>query len=847
MTRLLKEYRFLSVWFLVYTLVALGSCVLVYRYLAEQRRAILDLAALRISTDARQMAATIGGQLRIIDLGLLAITEMEGFSQSVQARDGQALARMIRPRAPLLPNFVSIQLADARGDVLYSQGSPEGFLPDIAAQSFFGRHRDALVRFEVFTHPPGAPEPRLYLSRGVEDARGRFLGAMVICVAGSSMLGQFERLNTASTDTILLYDDQLHVLASWSGAYSGRKTAFGSPADDPFLSTLDKTFFLQGGSRLLSTKDGIVATTQLTRLPFSVSVSSPTSPLLADWRTGALRTVVIVGVAFLGVTLALVYAARQFVKRSAAESDLLRSKLREALYAAMFTENPCMQLLIEPGSGRIKDANPRARAFYGFDRPGGENVFWKDIDASSRKAQEEFLATSATGEKNRHLLRHRIGTGELRNMEAYTGRIDLDGAIFIHAIVNDITPRLRATAALKEATLQAKAASKAKSEFLANMSHEIRTPMNGVGGMLQLLQTTALDEEQAEYVNIALMALNNLLGIINDILDFSKIEAGRLEIVEARVNVAELCRSVIDIFQKQILNKGLSFVLEPAPGLPDAVLADAGRLRQVLFNLIGNSLKFTDKGEIRLSVGLSREAVTDSRGKLLFMVSDTGIGIPADKLAVLFQPFTQVDGALSKKYPGTGLGLSIVKRLVGLMGGDVGIESTLGEGTTVRFTVDVGILRDEPPAAAGDPGVLTPSPRGSGPWAAAPRILLAEDDPSSRKVCLGLLARLGAEVVSARDGRQAIEQLAGNDFDLVLMDVQMPAMDGVQATEAIRGGAAGRGKASIPIIAMTAHAMAGDRERLLAAGMNDYIAKPFSATELAAAIHRVIAGNGAAG
>jgi PAS domain S-box-containing protein len=233
-----------------------------------------------------------------------------------------------------------------------------------------------------------------------------------------------------------------------------------------------------------------VATTQLTRLPLSVSVSSPTSHLLEDWRTNALRTVAIVCVALVGVTLALVYAARQFVKRSAAESDLLRSKLRGALYAAMFTENPCLQLLIEPGSGRIKDANPRAKALYGFDRPGGSDAFWKDVDASSLEAQEEFLATSATGEKNYHLLQHRIGNGELRDMEAYTGRIDLDGVIFIHAILNDITPRLRATAALKEATLQAEAASKAKSEFLANMSHEIRTPMNGVGGMLQLLQTT---------------------------------------------------------------------------------------------------------------------------------------------------------------------------------------------------------------------------------------------------------------------------------------------------------------------------------------------------------------------
>jgi len=839
MNHIPNERKFLTVWFGVYALVILGGIVLVSLYMREQRISALDLAALRISNESQQLAAHIGGQLRILDLGLLATVEMQGFAGSLQEGDVKTLARMIRRKTPLFPNLISIQLADANGDVLYSQGAEKGHLRDLAAQAFFTRHKEARISFQVFISPPMAHDSELFMSRSVEGEHGQFLGVLVICISTVDIFSEYQALKKTGPDTILLYNDRLRVLASWMrqpGEYAKNNELLTNEA---VLSLKDKVFFLQGGSHLTRTATAVLATTQLARFPFYVAVAAPTSRLLEEWRAGVKRTSLLLLAATIGVTLALLYAAKQYLRRSVIESALLRVKLREAMYAAMFTENPCMQLLIEPESGRIKDANPSARAFYGFSDSDKSDVFWENIDPGDEARQRVFLNTAASGDSY-HLLRHRVANGEMRDVEAYTGSLDIDGDNFIHAIINDVTPRLQAETALEEAKLQAEAANKAKSEFLANMSHEIRTPMNGVGGMLQLIKTTELDAEQREYVDAALTALDNLLGIINDILDFSKIEAGKLEIVEDTVELAALCRSVSEIFMRQPTQKDLEFTMEIAPNVPRVVLADPGRIRQVLFNLIGNSMKFTEKGVIRLGVEARDMDLATFRGKLLFSVSDTGIGIPKEKQAELFTPFTQVDGALSRKFQGTGLGLSIVARLVKLMGGEVFLESELGKGTTLRFTVDVGLPREEARPVREAPAAPAPSSTPRSFHASQPKILLVEDDPANQKVGLGMLTLLGAEVDCAINGQEALKMLAQRPFDLILMDVQMPVMDGIAATAAIREGACGEGKAGIPIIAMTAHAMPGDEEKLIEAGMQAYIPKPVSMEDLRVAIDQIL-------
>ena len=354
------------------------------------------------------------------------------------------------------------------------------------------------------------------------------------------------------------------------------------------------------------------------------------------------------------------------------------------------------------------------------------------------------------------------------------------------------------------------------------MSHEIRTPLNGVLGMLQLLETELLYAPQREYVTMAAQAGNNLLVILNDILDLSKIEAGKMEVADEPFSPRELQQSVCAIFQPQARRKLLQMSCGVSDALPTMVLGDVARLRQVLFNLLGNALKFTETGRIELSI-----APDESGSRIRFQVSDTGVGIAQDKLAMIFDPFTQADSSNSRKRQGTGLGLSIVKRLVRLMGGDVSLRSAAGQGTTIVFDVPLRPVEAPPPAEQNPDAVAC---------LYKIRLLLAEDDPVSQIAVRRMLEKRGHTVLCAGNGREAVDRLAREDVDAVLMDVQMPVMDGVEATRRIRSGEAGEAKKSVPIVALTAMAMKGDQDAILAAGCNAYVAKPFSLEALANAL-----------
>lgn len=502
--------------------------------------------------------------------------------------------------------------------------------------------------------------------------------------------------------------------------------------------------------------------------------------------------------------------------------------------------------------------SPQWKNQIGYDDATLPNAFdeWRSrIHSEDQPRVHQTIQSCLDGDKSQfeieHRLQHRDGSyrwilsrGSLiRDMYGVAARM-----VGIHI---DTTDRKRTEEELRAAKEAAEAASKAKSEFLANMSHEIRTPMNGVLGTTELLLNSTLTDKQRHLASTVHRSGRTLLAIINDILDFSKIEAGKLDLECVEFDLSQLLDESLELFMEAARRKHLHLTQQIDETVPRYLKGDPVRLRQILMNLLGNAMKFTEAGAISLTAGYV--SGTPTHAQLRISVTDTGIGIPPAAKLRIFDAFAQADGSTTRRYGGTGLGLSIAKQLVGLMGGAITVESEPGRGSTFSFTARFELQ----PLGAGTASGLTsypelPKPQFTHehsycpsqplPSATAPdangaghpsaRILVAEDSPVNREVAVGMLELLGYQVEMAENGRQAMELAARSHFDLALMDCQMPEMDGLTATGEIRRHEASSGQQRLTIIALTANAMQGDREQCLAAGMDDYLTKPYTQVQL---------------
>jgi PAS domain S-box-containing protein len=520
--------------------------------------------------------------------------------------------------------------------------------------------------------------------------------------------------------------------------------------------------------------------------------------------------------------------ARKLVE---AEQKKLDQRLRDQqFYTRSLIESNIDALMTTDPSGIITDVNKQMEALTGCTRDELIGAPFKSYFTDPERAEAGIKLVLGEKKLTDYELTACARDGK-QTVVSYnaTTFYDRDRTLQgVFAAARDVTERKRVEAELQQAKAAAESASQTKSDFLASMSHEIRTPMNAIIGIADLLAKTSLSPEQDKYVQIFRRAGDNLLNLINDILDLSKVEASQLELERTGFSLNDLLEKVREMVAVRAHEKGLALVCAIAPEVPRDLVGDPTRLRQVLLNLLGNAIKFTESGEVALRVTADANSTVSS--SLRFTISDTGIGIPSEKLGAVFERFTQADSSTTRRYGGSGLGLTISKRLVELMGGCIRVESDVAKGSVFSFTVPLeiwaGATRRATVSVGADPEQPLP----------ALRILLVEDSPDNRTITLAYLQDTPYQVEVAENGAIAYEKFTAGHYDLLLMDRQMPIMDGLTATRAIRVWEQTNHRPSTPIIALTASALKGDQEKCVAAGCTAYLTKPIKQEVLLQAI-----------
>jgi len=774
--------------------------------------------------DTANLLEAVGSQVQ--DTFDVAAAILIGVANRVEtgADDPKALASLdrllVEEVANARPHLRSLAVIDAAGLLIADSAPFDPGQRRYEDRAYFQYHQDHQGTDFHIGPPIQSRSDHIWiitLSRRVERPDGSLIAIVTATIETGYFQSYYDTFDIGGAILLANADGTLLVRRPFTEGNIGR---------DLSKSSLFDTYLPKGSSGIALTRsstDGVVRLNSyrlLTRYPLVVATALAEDDILADWWREA-------RIHLIGTTALLLFALALAIWLILEFRDRLQTEARAAQTAAeyrLLADNSSDLILRVALDGTCHYASPAARSLFGVapEQMVGTNLIEKRSRTNRPELREAFDRLAAGEERATIVTRSIRPDGSVLQLEANMQlALTEDGSREVVAVVRDVTERQAVAEALQTARDEAVNANLAKSNFLATVSHEIRTPMNGILGFADILLRSGLTSDQIRSATLIQDSGNSLLAILNDVLDLSKIEAGRLELERVPVCLPALADGALSILRSQADAKGLYLRLDLAADLPDWIEADPTRLRQILLNLLSNALKFTDQGGVTLAIRRDGE-------RLRFLVSDTGMGIAKDRQSLLFQQFSQLHRSSNRQYGGTGLGLAISKRLVEAMpAGEIGVDSDEGQGATFWFAAALPTVSAPAPVSAPVP---------AGPNGTAAHILVAEDLFINQAVIESILVDAGHTVRFANNGTEAVAAADQERFDLILMDMEMPELDGIEATRAIRQ--SDGPMRDVPIIAVTANALESEARRCHDAGMNDHLTKPIDRTALLAAVQR---------